>query len=138
METAESILDYADSVEVNNVFITPADITDDSVKAGLLDFAPVEDIVFMMNHFGVSKENMFSSDTLSIMQYLSSTAKNMDIPLQEFIFNIGAKVGGKFSPNFLQKVYAYMSLATEEMHTIRKLQAIRAEKETYVENSNYL
>ncbi len=138
VENNESVLSVADAVR--EVQAARPGFDRDSLDRSIVDtfgFAEPEEVLAMADFFGVKNEDMLEGDFMQRAKEIYKIAQRSPLPLSEFLSEAGVRVGGRFEGNFVDRVYTYLSVLSNEADLEAKLRLAKKERETY-EGSDYI
>lgn len=108
----ENILESTEKVEVNSQTPQVGDerIQHDSLGLG---FAEPDVVVSMMNTLGIDATKI-DSETADRMKSIYELSKNQPLSIEEYLTESGRRIGGKFTPGYLGKLYVYLTMLDRE------------------------
>lgn len=149
----ESILDLADRVDVgratqeNETKISEKPVGAETPKSSLVSsdvthgdiinkyaFAAPEDISLMMNYFLLDPAGMDDAKVGKLKE-IYDMFREQDMPLSDFLSENGLKIGSRLNPGFLDKLYVYLRLDSEEKKLKKDLLYKSKEKSLYEDRS---
>ena len=125
----ESILGEASRTDIKHPNL-PIERFEDRVNVDAIErlsFAEPEDIVAMARFFGAKDDDFLESGLMDKVREIHKIAAKSDMPLEDYLTELAIKVGGRYSPGFLDKSYAYVKALNNKALLERQLSAAREE-----------
>jgi hypothetical protein len=101
-----------------------------------VSFAIPEALNLIVGFFDMAKEDLYDSDILMKIRTIYKISERSDLPLDEFLGEVAIKLGGRFTPDFLDKAYTYLTILADEFTAESKLSLLKRERELYENISN--
>ena len=125
-----NILDYADNFKVileNKL----GDIMGESPVEDTLAFGTPEQILLMMEFYGITKGTILDGSNIELMKTTINAADNEGRGLFSYIFDLSSKLGGRGIQNFNNRALAYQKLINIENSYRQRAESIRSEINTF-------